>query len=111
MTSTEETVSKFAMRNDSIPTKTFTFKADVASSEGANNVELARLYNDTCPYQTPPQKEDARVRQGIDGFPIVIFWDGGNGVSFLGKQHCSSKTFSDIRRNPCGRQRLGRIIA
>lgn len=50
MTSTGETVSKFAMRDDSIPTKTFTFKADVASSEGANNVELARLYNDTCPY-------------------------------------------------------------
>lgn len=85
MTSTEETVSKFAMRNDSIPTKTFTFKADVASSEGANNVELARLYNDVCPYQTPPQKEDSRVRQGIDGFPIVIFWDNGSSVSFVGK--------------------------
>ena len=32
--------------NDGIPTDTFTFKADYASSEGANNVELVKLYND-----------------------------------------------------------------
>lgn len=85
MTSSGQTASKFQMRSTSIPTKTFTFKADVASSEGANNVELARLYNDICPYQTPPQEEDSRVRQGIDGFPIVIFWDNGSTVSFVGK--------------------------
>lgn len=38
----------FALRSGTIPTSTFTMKADVASSEGANNVELARLYNDAC---------------------------------------------------------------
>lgn len=82
-----ETVNKYAMRGTtgSIPTNTFTFKADVASSEGANNVELARLYNDACPYQTPYQEEDERIRQGIDGFPIVIFWNNGNSTTFLGK--------------------------
>ena len=85
MTSSGTTESKFAMNANAIPTKTFTFKADVASSEGANNVELARLYNNACPYQTPPQEEDGRVRQGIDGFPIVIFWDNGSSVSFIGK--------------------------
>ena len=87
MTSTGTNVSKFAMRgtSESVPTNAFTFKADVASSEGANNVELARLYNDACPYKTPPQEEDARVRQGIDGFPIVIFWNDGSDVSFVGK--------------------------
>lgn len=77
--------SKYAMRADSIPTNTFTFKADVASSEGANNVELARLYNDTCVYKTPPQKDDPHIRQGIDGFPIVVFWNDGTTTSFLGK--------------------------
>ena len=85
MTASGETASKFAMRSDSIPTKTFTFKADVASSEGANNVELVRLYNSACPYKTPPQEEDERIRQGIDGFPIVIFWDNGTNTSFVGK--------------------------
>ena len=81
------TVSTYQMRSDSIPTDSFCFKADVASSEGANNVELAILYNDACPYQTPAQVADGRVRQGIDGFPMVIFWnDTANGTTaFLGK--------------------------
>lgn len=79
---TQET---YKLRSDSIPTNTFTFKADVASSEGANNVELARLYEDTCPFRTAPQKQDGRIRQGIDGFPIVVFWYDGENTSFIGK--------------------------
>lgn len=75
----------YAMRANSIPTMTFTFKADVASSEGCNNVELVRLYNDASPYLTPPQEEDPNIRQGIDGFPIVIFWNNGSDTTFLGK--------------------------
>ena len=85
MTATGETQSTYRIRSTSIPTKTFCFKADVASSEGANNVELARLYNDACPYKTPAQVADSGIRQGIDGFPIVIFWDSGSSVSFVGK--------------------------
>ena len=79
------TAEKYKLRDDAIPVSTFCFKADVASSEGANNVELVRLYNDACPYQTPAQKSDARVRQGIDGFPIVIFWNNGTDIIFMGK--------------------------
>ena len=77
--------SQYQLRSNSIPTNTFTFKADVASSEGANNVELVRLYNNICPYKTPPQLEDPRVRQGIDGFPIVIFHSDGDDIRFIGK--------------------------
>lgn len=80
-----ETQSKYAMRANSVPTNTFTMKADVASSEGANNVELARLYNNVCPYQTPGQEGDPRIRQGIDGFPMVMFWDDGTNTTFIGK--------------------------
>ena len=79
------TVPGFQIRNNSIATSTFTFKADVASSEGCNNVELVRLYNDACPYKTPAQKANPSVRQGIDGFPIVIFWNDGENETFLGK--------------------------
>lgn len=75
----------YAINAEAIPTSTFTFKADVASSEGANNVELVRLYNDACPYKTPPQLADEKIRQGIDGFPIVIFWSNGNSTVFIGK--------------------------
>lgn len=79
--------AKYAMNNDAVATNSFCYKADVASSEGANNVELARLYNDICPYKTPAQVQNPKVRQGIDGFPMVVFWqDTTTGtVSFLGK--------------------------
>lgn len=84
--------SKYALRGTakSIPEKTFTFKADVASSEGANNTELAILYNDTCPYKTPAQEQDERVRQCIDGLPCVIFWNDGTETTFLGKANLNN---------------------
>ena len=81
-----ETVSNYQLRSTSVPTNEFTYKADVASSEGANNVELAMLYDDTCPVKTPPQLIDSRVRQGIEGYPMVMFYgDGGSNLTFLGK--------------------------
>ena len=46
---------------------------------------LAKLYNEVCPVKTPPQEADSRVRQTIDGFPIVVFHDDGSGPKFLGK--------------------------
>lgn len=78
-------VQVYCIREDAIGTNTFTFKADVASSEGANNVELVRLFNDACPYRTTPQVNNPNIRQGIDGFPIVMFWSNGNSTIFLGK--------------------------
>lgn len=79
--------STYAMNNDAVPTNTFTFKKDFASSEGANNVELVRAYNNACPYKTPGQVANSKVRQGIDGFPIVVFWRDTttDTVSFVGK--------------------------
>lgn len=78
---------KYQMNANAIPVKEFCMKADVASSEGANNVELVRLYCNACPYETPAQEQNPNVRQGIDGFPIVIFWyDTVNETTtFLGK--------------------------
>ena len=77
----------YHLRPGDIPFNRFVLKADVASSEGANNVELVRLYNDACPYKTPAMVADSKVRWGIDGFPIVVFWnDTQTGeVKFWGK--------------------------
>lgn len=75
----------YTMSENSIPTNTFCFKADVASSEGANNVIGVELYNNTCPYKTPAQEADARVRQGIEGYPIAVFEDDGEEIVFIGK--------------------------
>ena len=38
--------NSYQMRDDSIAASVFCFKADVASSEGCNNVELVKQYND-----------------------------------------------------------------
>ena len=80
-----ETKPTYAMNDNAVPTNEFTFKADVASSEGANNVVLAELYNELCPVKTPAQEEDPRVRQTIEGHPIVVFHDDGSGPKFIGK--------------------------
>ena len=82
-----ETVSAFKLTDECLPTSVFCMKADVASSEGANNVELVRLYCKACPYETPAQEKNPLVRQGIDGYPIVIFWyDTVNeATTFLGR--------------------------
>lgn len=80
-----ETAESYKLRSTSMPTNEFTYKADVASSEGANNVELAKLYDDTCPVKTPPQLTDSRVRQGIEGYPMLMFYGDGNNLTFLGK--------------------------
>ena len=79
------TAEVYQMNEDAVPTSTFTMKADVASSEGAFNVVLSMLYNDLCPYKTPAQVADPKIRQTIEGFPMVIFWDNGSETSFLGK--------------------------
>ena len=78
-------VAVYQMNENAIPTNVFTMKADVASSEGAFNVVLSMLYNELCPYKTPAQEEDPRVRQCIEGFPMVMFWDNGTETKFLGK--------------------------
>lgn len=80
-------VSTYGLRADSIPFNRFVIKADVASSESANNTKLTMFYNDTCPYKTPEMVENSNIRWGIEGVPIVVYWyDSVNQTtSFLGK--------------------------
>lgn len=79
------TAETYQMNSNAVPTAEFTMKADVASSEGAFNVVLAMLYDALCPYKTPAQEADPKVRQCIEGFPIVMFWDNGTETKFIGK--------------------------
>lgn len=76
----------YALRETSVPTDVFTFKTDYASSEGANNVELVMLYDEVNPERTPPQKvEGSKVRQGIEGYPCLMFYSDGAYNYFIGK--------------------------
>lgn len=80
-------IDNYALTSSVVPFNRFVLKADVASSEGANNVELVKLYCDISPYKTREMIADSKVRQGIYGFPIVLFWrdpDSGN-MQFMGK--------------------------
>ena len=81
------TASEYALRDGSIPFNRFVLKADVASSESTNNTGLTMFYNDTCPYKTPEMKENPKVRWGIEGVPIVLFWYNPttNETQFMGK--------------------------
>ncbi|MBR3203868.1 MAG: hypothetical protein IKF60_09800, partial [Solobacterium sp.] len=87
MTASGRHEDTFALDSSVIPFNRFVLKADVASSEGANNVELVKLFCEISPFQTREKQADPRVRQGIFGFPIVVFWyntETGT-TSFLGK--------------------------
>lgn len=77
----------YGLRKNSIPFNRFVLKADVASSESANNTRLTMFYNDTCLYKIPEMEEDNRVRWGIEGVPIAVFWFNPetNVTMFLGK--------------------------
>lgn len=94
-----ETLTEFPITvPDGIGDNYFTYKVDYASSEGANNVELVRLYNEAAKeygIYTPPQRQDARVRVGIDGFPIVAFHQDSNG----NLKFCTKANFNNDKAN------------
>ena len=91
---------------DSKKEKTFVYKADVASSEGANNVELVRYFEDTKNWFSPPElvpgkdipgSKDSkkRIRVGIDGLPIVMFHNNGKETNFYGKMNFNNDKGND----------------
>ena len=67
-------VANYGLRTNSIPFNRFVLKADVASSESANNTVLSMRYSDGSPYKTAEQIANPAVRQGIEGIPVVVFW-------------------------------------
>ena len=81
------TIDNYELMTNVIPFNRFVLKADVASSESANNTELTMFYNDTCPYKTPEMRANSKVRWGIAGKPVVVYWyDTENQTTqFLGK--------------------------
>lgn len=74
----------WAMSENAIPTNLFCLKANVASSENANNTVLAQLYEDINPYRTPRQLENPKLRTTVEGFPIAVFWNNGERTQFAG---------------------------
>jgi hypothetical protein len=67
----------FPIREGDLISKCLCLKADYASSEQVNNVALVDYYDELIRdyFLTPAQEEDPRVRTGIAGRPIVVFWE------------------------------------
>lgn len=90
---------RYKLKDTSVPFNRFVLKADVASSESANNTGLTSFFNDTCPYKTDVMRAGLQhidskgkadpiyYRHGIEGRPIVLFWyDNINEtMNFMGK--------------------------
>lgn len=69
-----EAVAAYAMRADSIPVDYFNLKANVASSESANNICIADDFNEFAPFHCAAQKADRRVRDSVEGNPCAVFF-------------------------------------
>jgi hypothetical protein len=69
-----ETITEYAMTENSIPVNYFNIKLNVASSENANNVCLADDYNTYNPFKTAARQADGRVRDTVEGHPCTVFF-------------------------------------
>lgn len=69
-----ENVTEYAMTEDSVPVSAFTLKANVTSSDSANNVCLADEHNTWNPYIRDPRRQDSRVRDTVEGHPCAVFF-------------------------------------
>lgn len=70
----------YKLRENSYPEFTFCIKADVASSESTNNTGLTQIYDEAIRNFsiTPPQHDDPRIRQGVEGYPMVCWYRNAN---------------------------------
>ncbi len=69
-----EDIDAYAFTERSVPVDYFNIKANVASSESANNVCLADEYNTYNPYVCDAKAADPRVRDTVEGHPCVVFF-------------------------------------
>lgn len=72
-----DTAKGFPIEEGDLLAATLCLKADYASSEHANNTVLVDYYDTLVRdiFKTPPQETNNKVRTGIKGIPIVVFWE------------------------------------
>lgn len=71
--STDAVLNGYAMTANSIPVKYFNLKANVASSEHANNRCIAELFNMYNPLVSMAKKQNPMCRDTVEGHPCAVF--------------------------------------
>ena len=64
---------KVSLTRTSVPNNFFNFKANVASSENANNMILQKRYNDFLPYISPAKQRNENVKCSMEFVPAILF--------------------------------------
>ena len=65
--------ARVALTRTSIPTNFFNFKANVASSENANNALLQKRYNDFLPYTSLARIRNGYIKNDMEFVPAILF--------------------------------------
>lgn len=65
--------STISLTSTSIPTNYLNIKVNIASSENANNAELARRFNEYQPFKRYARLKDSRVKDTMEFYNCVIF--------------------------------------
>lgn len=61
------------LTDTSVPTDYLNIKVNIASSENANNAEMARRFNEYQPFLRYARKKDGRVKDTMEFFNCVVF--------------------------------------
>ena len=65
--------STITLTDTSIPTDYLNIKVNIASSENANNAQLARRFNEYQPFLRYARKKDSRVKDTMEFYNCVVF--------------------------------------
>lgn len=115
--------STITLTDTSVPTDYLNIKVNIASSENANNAQLARRFNEYQPFLRYARKKDNRVKDTMEFYNCVVFIRETstdlsntphrefNDTDWHKKRKCANKTLTNIRRNPRDGQRLPTIYS
>ena len=69
----EQTSKTITLTDSSVPTDYLNIKVNIASSENANNAQLARRFNEYQPFMRYARNKDSKVKDTMEFYNCVVF--------------------------------------